>query len=276
MFVKYVGRWRDGVGSYRPAREVIDTRAFTVDALPDDTTPREFVRQHHYLRTMPAARFRFGLFWGGLLVGVAVFSHPANNATLSIFPGDRLESVELGRLVLLDRVGANAESWMLTRCFEVLRRRGIIGVVSFADPVRRTDRAGRVITPGHVGLAYQATGAAYLGLTRAGKQRLLPTGEVLHARALAKLRARDQGWRYVAARLEAAGAEKLGDADPGPWLDEWLPQLTQVVTHPGNLRYAWGLTPTVKRHLGEGQPYPKLALPPMVPAGGGVLVPAPA
>ncbi len=272
MLIEYVGRWRDRAGCYRPAREVINPRAYTVEELRDDRTPREFIRQHHYLGTMPAARFRFGLFWGGLLVGVAVFSHPANDAVLSIFPGEPLESCELGRFVLLDRVEANAESWMLARCFAELRRKGIVGVVSFADPVRRVDAAGRVVAPGHLGLAYQATNARYLGRTRAENRRLLPNGAILHNRSLAKLRARDQGWRYVAGMLEVQGAAKLGDKDPGPWLDEWLPRLTRPFYHTGNLRYAWGLTEAVKAHLGNGERYPKFRLSDLVSAHGGTLV----
>jgi hypothetical protein len=272
MLIDYVGRWRDRVGCYRPAREVIDPRVYAVEELHDDTTPRDFIRQHHYIGTMPAARFRFGLFWGGLLVGVAVFSHPANDAVLSIFPGLPLESCELGRFVLLDRVEANGESWMLARCFAELRKKGVVGVVSFADPVRRTDGAGRVVAPGHLGMVYQATNARYLGRTRAENRRLLPNGAILHNRTLANLRARDQGWRYVAAMLEAQGASRLGDKDVGQWLAEWLPRLTRPLHHSGNLRYAWGLTEAVKDHLGDGQPYPKLVLPDLVGAEGGTLV----
>ncbi len=272
MLIEVVGRWRDRVGYYRPAREVINPRAYSVEELRDDRTPCEFIRQHHYLHSMPAARFRFGLFWGGLLVGVAVFSHPANDAVLSIFPGEPLESCELGRFVLLDRVEANGESWMLARCFAELRKKGIVGVVAFADPVRRLDSAGRVVAPGHLGNAYQATNGRYLGRTRAENRRLLPNGAILHNRSLAKLRARDQGWRYVAAMLEGQGAAKLGDKDPRPWLDEWLPRLTRPLYHDGNLRYAWGLTEAVKAHLGDGQRYPKLVLPDLVPADGGTLV----
>jgi len=147
-------------------------------------------------------------------------------------------------------------------------------VVSFADPVRRMDRAGHIVAPGHLGLAYQATNARYLGRTRAENRRLLPNGAILHNRTLAKLRARHQGWRYVAAMLEGQGAAKLGDQDPGPWLDAWLPRLTRPLYHEGNLRYAWGLTEPVKEHLGDGKPYPKLVLPDLVPAEGGTLVPA--
>src|SRR5262249_55529956 len=89
---------------------------------------------------------------------------------------------------------------------------------------------------------------------------------------LAKLRARERGWRYVAAMLEGQGAAKLGDQDPGVWLDAWLPRLTRPLYHEGNLRYAWGLTDAVKEHLGDGAPYPKLAMPDLVPARGGTLV----
>ena len=78
---------------------------------------------HHYSLSYPSARVRFGLFTRGCLVGVAVFSHPCNDRVLtSVFPLSPLESVELGRFVLLDSVPANGESWFLARTFECLAR----------------------------------------------------------------------------------------------------------------------------------------------------------
>ena len=72
MIVDVVQRWTGGRATYRPAREVIDTRALDVGAIPDDTTARAFVETHHYSGSYPAARFRFGLHERGVLVGVAV------------------------------------------------------------------------------------------------------------------------------------------------------------------------------------------------------------
>jgi hypothetical protein len=39
----------------------------------------------------------------------------------------KAEAVELGRLVLLDDVPANGESWFIARAFELLRARGYTG-----------------------------------------------------------------------------------------------------------------------------------------------------
>lgn len=100
------------------------------------------------------------------LVGVAVFGVPVQRAVLSsALPTlePYRESQELSRFVLLDEVPANAESWFLARCFGELRDAGVRGVVSFADPVPRRAADGTVLAPGHVGIIYQAAGAAYAG-----------------------------------------------------------------------------------------------------------------
>ena len=69
-------RWCDGRASYRPPTEPIKTAEYEVAEISDDTTARQFITQHHYSHTYPAARFRAGLYRHGELAGVAVFSHP--------------------------------------------------------------------------------------------------------------------------------------------------------------------------------------------------------
>src|SRR6266536_6439087 len=136
-------RWRDRRESYRPTGEVINPRLYEVAELAGDREAKAFILAHDYSVSYPSARFRFGLFTRGCLVGVAVFSHPCNDRVLtSVFPLSPLDSVELGRFVLLDSVPANGESWFLARTFECLRRKGFAGVVSFSDPVP-ADEGGR-------------------------------------------------------------------------------------------------------------------------------------
>lgn len=253
-----VQRWRSGRDLYRPAREVIDVSRFEVASIPDDTTAKRFVTSHHYSGSYPAARFRFGLYQGELLAGVAVFSMPAQPRCLDVLPGERLASVELGRFVLLDDVGANAETWFLGRSFELLRREGITGVVSFSDPVPRTDGAGHVVFPGHIGTIYQAHNATYLGKSKRRTMRLLPDGTCLHPRALAKLRTGDRGWRYVVGLLEEHGAERLGSADRVAWAQRWVRALTHEVRHGGNHKYVWSLDRRLRRRLPASIPYPKI------------------
>jgi len=152
-------RWRDQRGTYRPPNEVISPHDYEVAPI---TLPqaKAFVQQHHYSTTYVACRFRYGLFLRyalfpeDLLVGVAVFSMPMSHKVLTnIFPCDVLESVELGRFVLLDNVPSNAESWFFARCRELLKREGIKGVVSFSDDTPRTSivPTRSVIFSGHIG-----------------------------------------------------------------------------------------------------------------------------
>jgi len=254
-------RWRDRRGVYRPAGEVIDPRQFEVAALADDTTPKLFVAQHHYEASYPAARRRFGLYRGGSLVGVAVFSHPVNNATLACLPGAPIENVELGRFVLRNDVAGNGETWFLARCFESLRAEGLVGVVSFSDPLPRRTVDGVAIMPGHVGTIYQAFNGVYLGRARAETRRLLPDGTVLHNRAVAKVRDGERGWRYVVERLERHGAPRYAGSDREAWLERAMRAVVRAVEHPGNLKYAWTLRARDRRHLPPSKPYEKFAVP---------------
>lgn len=259
MRVACVQRWRDRQPRYRPLGEPIDPRCFEVARLRGDADAKAFVVRHHYSASYPAARVRFGLFQHAELVGVAVFSVPANPRSLDVLPGEGATKLELGRFVLRDEVPANGESWFLARCFEDLRREGFTGVVSFSDPVARSDADGRFVFPGHLGVIYQATNAVYLGRTRAERRRLLPDGTVLHGRALAKIRGREQGWRYAAALLERHGAAQLDEhEDAVTWLSCWLPRLTRSLEHGGNHKYAWGLRGRDRKRLPVGQPYPKV------------------
>ena len=245
-------RWRDRRDTYRPAGEVIATHRHEVAAIADDRTAKAFVARHHYSGTYPAARFRYGLYRGAALVGVAVFSVPSNPLALRPFDGVDA-NVELGRFVLLDEVPGNGETWFLGRAFELLRRAGVGGVVSFSDPMPRARADGAVVFGGHVGTIYQAHNAVDLGRARRDTIRLLPDGRTLHARAIAKLRVRDQGWRYVEAML-ASYSPRRADED----LDDWIARLTRKGRHPGNHKYAWAIDRAARRILPASAAYPKM------------------
>lgn len=172
-----------------------------------------------------------------------MFSHPASNLVLTnVFPGSATDSTELGRLVLLDEVPGNGESWFVARCLRLLKAEGIRGVVSFSDPVPRTAVDGRVIMPGHVGTVYQALSAAIRGRSKPRTLRLLPDGTTFSERAISKIRNDDRGRQYAQAQLVAHGAEPPREGETGAaWLAKWLPRLTRPLAHPGNHRYAWAL-----------------------------------
>jgi hypothetical protein len=261
VLVEVAQRWKRGRALYRPVGEPIRTVEFSVESIPDDATAKAFVLEHHYSGSYPAARERFGLYWRGALVGVAVFSVPQNQRALDVLPAGRESGVELGRLILADAVPANGETWFLARCFELLRRLGYTGVISFSDPVARRAADGDIVFGGHIGTIYQAHNAVYLGTTKPERKRMLADGTVIPGRSLAKIRKRDQGWRYSVERLVSYGADGLGEhEDARAWLERWLPLLTRPLQHTGNHKYVWALLPRDRRRLPTSQPYPKLDL----------------
>ncbi len=252
-------RWRGRRDAYRPATEPIVTRDYEVAPIPSDNLAKAFVREHHYAVSYPSARFRFGLYRGEQLVGVAVFGVPMHPRVLTKhLPGEARESVELSRFVLLDDVPGNGETWFLGRCFAALREEGLVGVVSFADPVPRTTQGGEVIFPGHIGTIYQAHNAVYVGRGNVRTLRLLPDGSVLSPRSLSKLRNGERGWRYTADILERFGATPLDpDEDRADWARAWTDLCTRKLRHRGNHKYVWALSRRVRKHLPESLPYPK-------------------
>jgi len=162
-------RWRHrSDGGFDPARYAVQ--------LIVETAAKDFVKTHHYSASYPSALMRFGVFDleqapvgdgvvdlvrepdirrdPGRLVGVIVFGAPEHDAVLTnVFPRLRphRESVELKRLVMLDEVPGNAESWFTRRAIDRAAHRGVRGAVTFSDPLVRRTADGEIVMPGHVG-----------------------------------------------------------------------------------------------------------------------------
>lgn len=258
-------RWRRRCATWRAARELVDLSELEVAPILDDRTARAFVVEHHYSQSFPAARRRFGLYRRGMLVGVAVYSVPVRAEVLSVLGCPAAEGVELGRFVLLDDVPANGETFFLARAHAALRREGFAGVVSFSDPHPRTTADGAVIFAGHVGTIYQAASAVFLGRAHADTVARLPDGRTFSRRALAKIRARDRGWRHSVDALVAAGAAtpaSTGSAeDLAAWLRAEAPRVLRMERHPGCLKYAIPLSRGCARALPASKPFPKVSRP---------------
>lgn len=261
-------RWRCGRDSYRPAGEPFDPARGGVNLI-DETTARRFVTEHHYSSSYPAARLRVGLFLKDAfererIVGVAVFSVPMSQAVvphhfLGLAPGS---GVELGRLVLLDEVAANGESWFVARAMRAARSvLGVDGVLSYSDPIQRVSDAGVVVKRGHVGTVYQALNAAYLGRGRGGAQYLARDGRIVSRRALSKLRNDESGAGYVYGQLRAMGApERHPFEDSKAYAERALREGEfRKQRHPGNHTYAWWLGEARRRPAWTTAPYPKAA-----------------
>ena len=251
-------RWEEGRPRWRSDRETINPSEYNIEEMPGkDRRAMEFVETHHYSRSYPSGRFSFALRRHGRLVGVAVFSHPTNNLTLTkSFPCDALEAVELGRLVLLDEVPGNGESWFVARCFKGLSSHHIRGVVSFSDPMPRRAADGTVLTPGHRGCVYQSLNAVYTGRGTARTLRMFSDGTVLNDRTIQKIRKQERGWEGAVRTLQAYGAGDL-DRPPAEWVRAWVPQLTRAVPHRGNHKYLWAIDRRLRESLPRSMPYPK-------------------
>ena len=243
---------------WMPADGRPKVRRGDLDTLPskDVLAIKRFVFLHHYAKTMSSPVRCFELWQKYERVGVAVFSvcAPAFQPPF----GEHGSWLTLGRLVLLDEVGANAESMFVAACFDALRREGYEGVVSFSDPVPRTTASGHVIFLGHAGFVYRALNAVYTGRSKSETKWLLPDGTVFETRAANKIKAGDIGRDYAERMLVEHGAERIARGeDPAEWVARWRAKLCRPFLHKGNLRYAWSLDKGSRKFLPPGLPYPK-------------------
>jgi hypothetical protein len=249
----------------RPAGEVFRSAAAEAVVI-DEATAKAFVTRHHYSGSYPAARLRVGMMWRPspgreLLAGVVVFSVPMNERTVPRY-FDELEpraGVELGRLVLLDEVPANAESWLVARAFRILRAElpAVRACVSYSDPLERISSSGAIVKPGHVGTVYQALNARYCGRSSSRTLLIAGDGRAVSPRALSKLRTDDRGAAYAYAQLRAMGAPARRPLESGA--DYARRAIAEggfrPLKHPGNHVYAWRLDR--RQALQDAREYPK-------------------
>lgn len=263
-------RWRDGRARYRPAGELFNTARASVQEIDEKLDAKPFTIQHHYEHSYPVGRSQSGLFVKNKfereqLVGVAVMSLPMSQGVIPRwFEGlPAARGVLLGRLVLLDEVPSNAESWFVARAFRLLKDRlgEVDGVLSYCDPVERLNAAGERVKPGHVGTVYQALNAAYLGRARSRIEILSRDGRVFSQRALSKLRNEEVGARYAYEQLLELGAPaRRPFEDSKVYAERALREGGfRKVRHPGNHAYAWWLGARRARPTWQALPYPKAA-----------------
>jgi len=252
-------RWTRRRQSLRPAGELIDTARYRVEVI-DRTTGAAFVKAHHYSGSYVASRLQAGLFHKGAtsaerLVGACAFSVPMNGATVRRWLGiEPAEGLELGRLVLLDEVPGNGESWFVARAFAQLAAKlpSVTAVVSFADPMPRRTASGEVLKPGHIGTVYQALGARYAGRSNARWLLMDREARVVSARSLSKLRSGERGAEAMERRLRGMGAPRRRTGESGRdyvdrakaagLRDGWLSR----VKHNGNHAYLFPVLPAAR------------------------------
>ena len=243
-------------------------RSYGVAPIDGDLEARAFCMEHHYSGSYPAARFRAGLyrarpFMPAELVGVAVFSEPAQRRAiphwLRCSPS---EGIELGRFVLLDDVEGNGESWFLARATRLLveAKPELRRVLSYSDPVPKADASGRLVSPGHVGLIYQASNARVLGRSSRKREFLDARGRSFSARALSKIRNGERGAEAAERRFVQRGAPpRMRHEEGRAYVARALSEGSFVsAIHPGKIVYALGLNKRERRLLPSNpEVYPK-------------------
>ena len=262
-------RWHHRAERWARPGATIDPREFGVEVLPRERAARDFIGEHHYSGSFPAARLSVGLFRKtglapAILAGVAVFSVPMQAAVVPRYTGlESTAGVELGRFVCLPEVAYNGETWFLRRAFRALRQEKpeVRAVVSYSDPLERRDGAGEICKLAHYGTIYQASNAQFAGRAKPETLLIDSAGRVVSRRSLSKIRNGEIGWEAAARRLVERGADprRLGE-EPRSWLDRVLPTFRRV-RHPGNFAYVFGLdravNDTIKAAIGGSRPYPK-------------------
>lgn len=237
--------------TWRAHRDVVSTRALDAVVVAP-AVAKAFVEEHHYSGTCAPPAHPVCLYDRGELVGSACFGPLASmNAHRFVFPTlTPTEGVTLGRFVLVQDVGFNAESWFIARCFELLRARGVVGIESCADP-----------RWGHIGQIYQATNGRHVGLTNRSTIHLFDDGTELSNRTQGKARRGEIGRRYAIEQLVARGAAPPAcGEDMHEWTKRWRLELTRKQRHPGKYRYMWCLDRRRRREVLRvpAVAYPKL------------------
>ena len=270
--MRFCQRWTRGRDVYRPAGEPIRVSEFGIDGI-SDADSKAFVAAHHYAPNSPPQILSMGLFRKtsfsrSRLVGVCRFSVPMNQRAVPKHTGHAPgNGCELGRLVLLDEVAANGESFFVARALKALatEKPHIHAVVSYCDPVPRYRADGTEFKRGHIGTCYQALNARHVGRAKARTLLMTRDGQVLSERSLSKLRNGERGADYAYRQLLSVGcqARKAGE-DIHDYIERAIKSGgLQRTRHPGNLVYSWVIGGRREKRqrqqrLPDALPYPKL------------------
>jgi hypothetical protein len=111
---------------------------------------RPWILQKHYARRLPCVQYAFGLFDGGVLVGIVTYGTPSSSKLRIGICGNDVTVLELNRLCI-EHENRNAASILIGRSLKELPT---CAVVSYADTAQ-----------GHIGYVYQATNWLYTGLS---------------------------------------------------------------------------------------------------------------
>ena len=167
----------------------------------------EFCHRYHYTDTAGNQTWRWGLWFGPMLLGIVAYNLPTPTVCESVFGAANQEHVwHMGRLALADAAPKNCESRLIGGSLRAIQKdyQSVWGILTYAA----TDA-------GHIGYVYQATNALYTGLggkttyftDRSGARR----GGHLHGH-VSEQRATEMGWVRHSGGLKHRYIYVLGNA----------------------------------------------------------------
>ena len=122
----------------------------------DRNEAKDFIEIYHYTHNLGVFKVAYGLFLNKKIVGCIVFGFPIGRQTIkSISPIlQNSEVLELTRLVLLDEIEKNSESYFISKAIKILKKNHpkLKVIISYSDPMYS-----------HLGIIYQATNFLYQG-----------------------------------------------------------------------------------------------------------------
>lgn len=134
-------------------------KIFTIEQI-SKVNAYTFVSKYHYLHdAIFFNQYSYGLFYKGILIGVASYAQPQGAMTIKGWFGDQFKGrtnqvMELQRLAMLPCLnGTNATSYLLGRSMKLLKQYHVKVVITLADASR------------HVRSIYQVCNFKYYGLT---------------------------------------------------------------------------------------------------------------
>jgi hypothetical protein len=156
----------------------------------------QFVKDYHYLKEAKFfAKFAYGLFIDGILVGCATYSNPQGIVAMKSWFGlenDNQDVLELSRLCMLPTLNnSNATSYLLGNSLKMLKNHDVKAVITLADASR------------HVGSIYQICNFKYYGLTNKKTDfytfdgKVNPRGETKHIRGVWLPRTQKHSYCYI-------------------------------------------------------------------------------
>ena len=131
---------------------------------------REYIVREHYMKTFPNPSLCFGVKFRGWLVGVLTFGvSTSTEARVKELASTlkKTEYIEMQRMHLSDVLGANAESFVLGKVYELIKKNTDIKLLLTHAGGCKND----------CGIVYQASSWLYFGKTKCDDFYLTATGE---------------------------------------------------------------------------------------------------